>query len=138
MAATATYMPAQGTRRWPATTASGADIYRELDDQAGLTQALVNLGYAHHQLGDFDEATAVYQQTAGMCHAIGHSRGEAEALILLGDSHEAAGDLRAAGNAWRQALKILGDKYHTQADRVRAKLSELPADAVQRRRDVRP
>jgi hypothetical protein len=48
----------------------------------------------------------------------------------VGDTHHAAGDLDAAGTAWRRALTVLDDLAHPDADQVRAKLDALPAPAA--------
>jgi hypothetical protein len=52
---------------------------------------------------------------------------EADALICLGDTREAAGDLAQAREAWQQAVTILEDLQHPQAGQVRAKLANAHA-----------
>jgi predicted negative regulator of RcsB-dependent stress response len=44
-------------------------------------------------------------------------------LVSLGDSYEAAGDTQAARDAWQQALAILDDLQHPDAERIRGKAS---------------
>ncbi|HLH60030.1 MAG TPA: hypothetical protein VKV33_12860 [Streptosporangiaceae bacterium] len=48
------------------------------------------------------------------------------ALTRLGDSYQAIGDHRAAGDAWSQALAILRLLHDPAAGHVRARLSLLP------------
>jgi hypothetical protein len=47
---------------------------------------------------------------------------EATVLAHLGDSRHAVGQLRQARDTWQQALAILEDIQHADADQVRAKL----------------
>jgi hypothetical protein len=47
---------------------------------------------------------------------------EAETLTHLGDTHQTAGRPREAASAWRQALAILDDLRHANAEQVRSKL----------------
>lgn len=47
----------------------------------------------------------------------------ADTLDRLGDAHAAAADLPAARNAWQQALDILDDLGHHDAERLQAKLA---------------
>jgi hypothetical protein len=53
------------------------------------------------------------------------------AIVLdhLGDTRHGAGDPRAARGAWQQALAILDDIHHPDAETIRAKLSRLPSPA---------
>jgi hypothetical protein len=50
---------------------------------------------------------------------------ESDTLTHLGDTHLAVGDPDAARAAWRQALTILDDLDHPDAQNVRAKLHHL-------------
>ncbi|MFB9927971.1 hypothetical protein ACFORO_19870 [Amycolatopsis halotolerans] len=47
-------------------------------------------------------------------------------FIRLGDTHQAAGDTRAAHRCWRQALLVLDDLHHPDADALRARRAEHP------------
>ena len=68
-----------------------------------------SLGYAHHHLGHHTQAVDCYQ------HALTLSRD-------LGDRYHAAGTPDAARTAWTDALSILTDLEHPDADTIRAKL----------------
>ena len=48
----------------------------------------------------------------------------AETLVYVGDAHRADGNLPAARQAWTQALAILDDMHHPDAERLRAKLHQ--------------
>ena len=82
-----------------------------------------SLGYAEHHLGNFAEAVACYQRALSISRESGDRYHEAEALTHLGDTHQAAGELAQAREAWQQALAILDDLQHPDADQVRAKLA---------------
>jgi hypothetical protein len=47
---------------------------------------------------------------------------EGHVLAIVGDTHDALGDRGAAETAWRQALTVLDDLHHPDADQLRAKL----------------
>ena len=60
---------------------------------------------------------------------------EAMARTHLGDTHHAAGDARAARDAWQNALAVLGEVDHPAAQKVRAKIAMLAATSAARRLD---
>jgi hypothetical protein len=66
---------------------------------------------------------------------LGDLWGQAYCLINVGDAHDEAGDLRAARETWQQALEMLGDLQHPDADRVRARLHDTAdlADSMDER-----
>ncbi len=94
-----------------------------------------SLGYAHHLLGHHELATAHYQQSLTLKRELGDRHGQATTLSHLGDTHYATGDLKAARDAWQQALDALdhlslacgagvGAGY-PEVGEVRAKLADL-------------
>jgi tetratricopeptide (TPR) repeat protein len=104
-----------------------------LSRKAGMRPAeadtLDSLGYAHHHLGRHAEAIACYQQAVDIARQTGNRYPRAEALSHLGDAHQATGNLEAARTAWREALPILDDLQHPDAEQVRAKLHAAEAAA---------
>jgi hypothetical protein len=56
---------------------------------------------------------------------LGYRYGEAFTLTNLGDTHHAAGHPHAARTAWQQALTILDQLDHPDAEQVRTKLAAL-------------
>ncbi|HXW45769.1 MAG TPA: BTAD domain-containing putative transcriptional regulator [Streptosporangiaceae bacterium] len=98
------------------------DAYRQVGGAAGQADAWDNLGHAFFELGEYRQAVHSHQQAAAMSEAAGHRRGQVHSLIRLGDAHRAAGDSAAARASWRQALDLLGDLHHPDADRIRADL----------------
>ena len=90
-----------------------------------------SLGYAEQHLGNLTEAAECYQRALGIARETGERSLEAEALTHLGDARHTAGDLARAQEAWRQALVILDDVQHPDADQVRAKLDGMADHASQ-------
>jgi DNA-binding SARP family transcriptional activator/tetratricopeptide (TPR) repeat protein len=99
--------------------------HQRAGDPAGGASALDSLGYAHHHLGHHLHAVACYQRALELRRTLGNRYAEATVLAHLGDTWRAAGDLKEASRAWRQALAILDDLRHPDATRVRAELTRL-------------
>ncbi|WP_181871002.1 tetratricopeptide repeat protein [Sphaerisporangium album] len=104
-------------------------LHQALGNSPGEARAWDSLGYAHHHLGDHDEAVTCYRRSLEHYRQGGDRYGEAETLIHLGDAHHAAGAPDAASQAWRDALVILDDLGHSDAEEVRAKLRGLSQPA---------
>jgi tetratricopeptide (TPR) repeat protein len=81
-----------------------------------------SLGYVEHQLGHHRDAADCYQSALSLFRELGDRFNEAEILTHLGDALHAAGDQQEARAAWQQALVILDDLHHPDADQIRAKL----------------
>lgn len=102
----------------------------------GEANTLGSLGYAHHLLGQHDQAIDHLQQAAAVGLEVGDRHTQASYLNSLGDALHAAGNRDAACDAWRQALNILdqlgvvragiGPGY-PDADAISAKLHRLDA-----------
>ena len=101
------------------------DLFQDLGNQEATASTLDSLGYAHQQLGNHADAMACYQRAIQTHREIGSRLGLAETLGHLGDTHLAAGNPAEARTAWVEALAILDDLGHPDADRVRDKLSDL-------------
>jgi DNA-binding SARP family transcriptional activator/tetratricopeptide (TPR) repeat protein len=102
--------------------------FNELGNRQGMAHALDSVGYAFHFLGQGDQAIAYYKQSLDAFREYGDRCSEADTLIHLGETHHANGNPRAARSAWQEALSILIDLHHTDASRVRAKLTSLGTD----------
>jgi tetratricopeptide (TPR) repeat protein len=86
---------------------------------------LDSLGYAHHHLGHHQQAIAYYQRALDLRRDLGVRYFEAETLTHLGDTHHAAANIKAARDAWQDALTILEELDHLDADQVRTRLHDL-------------
>jgi tetratricopeptide (TPR) repeat protein len=100
-------------------------LHRELGDRYGEAAALDSLGYAHHHLGRHREAADCFERSLVLVRDLGDRYYEAVVLTHLGDVHHAAGQAARAGKVWRQALSILDELDHPDADQVRANLRDL-------------
>jgi DNA-binding SARP family transcriptional activator/tetratricopeptide (TPR) repeat protein len=96
-------------------------LHRELASP-GEPHTWDTLGYIEHQLGRYGEAANCYQNALAIFREQRYRFYQAQTLTHLGDTHHAADDRRQARDAWRQALDILDDLRHPDADQVRAKL----------------
>jgi DNA-binding SARP family transcriptional activator len=103
-------------------------IFRELDIRLGQSATLDSLGYIHHQLGEYAEAISCFRGALSIDGAAGDRRTQAEILIHLGDSQLATGNQQEARAAWQEALSIVEAIHGPDPDRVRSRLSQIPAD----------
>jgi DNA-binding SARP family transcriptional activator/tetratricopeptide (TPR) repeat protein len=84
-----------------------------------------SLGYVHSHLGDYPQATRSYLRAISFFRDLGARYQCAKSLGHLGDAHLDAGATEAARDAWQQALAILCDLNHPDADQPRRKLRQL-------------
>jgi DNA-binding SARP family transcriptional activator len=82
-----------------------------------------SLGYAEHHLGNLAGAAACYEHALIRHREAGARFDEADTLTHLGDTRHAAAEWTQARQAWQQALAILDDLQHPDADSVRARLA---------------
>jgi tetratricopeptide (TPR) repeat protein len=114
---------------------AGPHLHQQLNDHHGQARAWDSLGYARHHLGQHTEAIDCYQHAVNLYGNLGDRHGEADSLTHLGDTHHAAGHPEAADHTWRQALAILDEMQHPDADTVRI---HLRSAGSQPRNEFRP
>jgi tetratricopeptide (TPR) repeat protein len=91
----------------------------------GEAAAWDSLGYSHHRLGNLRRSIECYRRSLDLYreaddrYDLGRGRRE------LGDVYAEAGDRDAARDAWQQALHVLDELGHPEADDVRQKLAGL-------------
>jgi DNA-binding SARP family transcriptional activator/tetratricopeptide (TPR) repeat protein len=93
-----------------------------LGDRTGTADAWDCLGRAHHRLGDSRQATACYRRALVLYRDLGDRYYEADTLARLGDAHHVAGAVGPARQARLDALDILTQLGHSDADRLQSKL----------------
>jgi tetratricopeptide (TPR) repeat protein len=98
------------------------DLFEALDDQQGQANAWDSLGYAHDHLGHHERAIACYQYAVSLNRDLGVRYSEAESLNHLGDAYHSTSDLASAHEAWQDALAILEDLNHPEAEQIRNKI----------------
>ncbi|GAA2149878.1 AfsR/SARP family transcriptional regulator [Glycomyces algeriensis] len=101
-------------------------ILERIGDRHSQAATLDSLGYAHHQLGGYDRALAYFGAALDLYREIGGARGEALVLGSLAETRYAIGDIAGARRTWRESLRLFELLGHRDADKVRARLAELP------------
>jgi tetratricopeptide (TPR) repeat protein/transcriptional regulator with XRE-family HTH domain len=99
------------------------ELCQELDDRLGEAAAWDSLGYAHRHLGHHRLALTCSARAIDLTEQLGERYRRAGALINAGDTHLAAADPLPARRAWREALAILDELHHPDAELVRRKLA---------------
>lgn len=95
------------------------ELQHHLDDAMGQAHTLDSLGFAYRHLGDPERAVDCYQEALELCRAYGARGVEAEMLVHLGDACHAMGDRVGSRKAWSQALAVLEELEHPEAEHVR-------------------
>ncbi|WP_030863177.1 AfsR/SARP family transcriptional regulator [Streptomyces sp. NRRL S-37] len=83
------------------------------------------LGTVHRRLHRYDEAVEHYHQALKTHRDIGNRWGEGHTLGNLGDAQLGAGESEAARGSWLEALAILSECDHADAEKVRERLARL-------------
>ena len=102
------------------------ELHRAVGGRHGEADTWDSLGVAHHNLGEYQRAVACYRNALDLYRQLGARHPQADTFIRLGDTHQDAGDVDAARRTWQQALPILDDLHHPDADILRARLAEPP------------
>jgi tetratricopeptide (TPR) repeat protein len=100
-------------------------LHQETGDRPEEGATWATLGHAHLGLADHARSAICYRHAVEIFRDVGDLYREAFCLSSLGDTHHAAGDTQAATAVWRQALIMLDDLRHPDAERVRSKLARL-------------
>ena len=85
---------------------------------------------AYYQLGDYVQAASCFEEAVRLFGQFGDRCGQAWALAHLGDARFAVGCPETAREAWQQALAVLDDLRHPDAEPVRTKLRQLDTGEV--------
>ena len=100
-------------------------LFQELDDPQGQANTWDSLACTHLHLGHHDQAIVCCLRAIALFRDNGDRHTEAVILTNMGDIQHATGDADAAGKAWQQALTILDELDHPDADHVKARLQQL-------------
>ncbi|HEX3786331.1 MAG TPA: tetratricopeptide repeat protein [Pseudonocardiaceae bacterium] len=100
-------------------------LFEQLGDRYGLADTWHSVGYAQQHLGDHAEAAASYLRARDYYHGLGVRYGEADALECLGETYAVLGNVESARVALTQAVAILDELDHPDAERARDKLHNL-------------
>jgi tetratricopeptide (TPR) repeat protein len=107
-------------------------MYRGRGDPLNEAATWDSLGYSLLHLGRLDEAISCLRTAVGLIEALRTGYYQTTMLVHLGDAYYAARQRPQARQAWQEALAILEDLNHSDADQVRARLDgeEPPVPGV--------
>ena len=109
-------------------------MYRGRGDPLNEAATWDSLGYSLLHLGRLDEAISCLRTAVGLIESLRTGYYLTTMLVHLGDAYHAAGEPDHARQAWQEALAILEDLNHSDADQVRARLDgegpPLPGTSV--------
>ncbi len=107
-------------------------MYRGRGDPLNEAATWDSLGYSLLHLGRLEEAISCLRTAVGLIEVLRTGYYQTAMLVHLGDAYHAAGQLPQARQAWQEALAILEDLSHSDADQVRARLDgeEPPVPGV--------
>ena len=94
-------------------------------DPLNEAATLDSIGYALTHLGRPAEAITFLRKAAGMIKEMRAPYWQVDVLVHLGDACQAGGEPEQCRHAWQEALAIMDDVHHPDADQVRAKLAGL-------------
>ncbi|MDQ3789712.1 MAG: tetratricopeptide repeat protein, partial [Actinomycetota bacterium] len=100
------------------------DLLETTGDVLATASVLHSVAYLHQCLDRPDEALAAYERALALFREAGDRYNTGESLHRIGEVH-ARTDPSSARAAWQEALAILAELDHPDADEVRAKLAEL-------------
>lgn len=94
-------------------------------DPLNEAATLDSIGYALTHLGRPAEALTFLRRAARMIKEVRAPYWQVDVLVHLGDACQAGGEPEQCRHAWQEALAIMDDLHHPDADQVRAKLAGL-------------
>ncbi|WP_416969867.1 AfsR/SARP family transcriptional regulator [Streptomyces sp. 4F14] len=97
-------------------------LHQRIGDANGEAAAWDSLGYARHHMGHHEEALRCYERALTLYQHMNDRYLEADTLLHMGDTHEARGSRTASLPLWREAVRILDELGHPEAEQARARL----------------
>lgn len=98
------------------------ELYVRLDHVEGQADVLLTIGDIERDLGDQDKAVLSYRRSRDLDRMLGDRYWEAMALERLGEVQRVTEEAASAEKSLREALTILEDLRHPDADRLRGKV----------------
>jgi predicted ATPase/DNA-binding SARP family transcriptional activator len=95
--------------------AASMAYFQETNDQWGIAQVMLRLGWLARERGNYPEARRIFNESLALRRAIGDSWSEASLLIDLGELVHHVGEYAEARGHYEASLKIareLGDRYN--------------------------
>lgn len=103
-------------------------IARRLTNHANEIRGLNELGRIRRAAAEPDDALLQHTSALAMARDIGYPIEEARALDGIAAAHHDLGDHHLARERWREALALYANLGAPEADEVRMRLDELPAN----------
>ncbi|WP_079190866.1 AfsR/SARP family transcriptional regulator [Streptomyces acidiscabies] len=122
-----TYILHGAYRQAVAECTRAVSLHQRSGDTNGEAAAWDSLGYAHHHMGQHQEALRCYERALKLYQRMNDRYLEADTLLHMGDTHEARGSRTASVPLWREAVRILDELGHPEAEQARARLRSEPA-----------
>jgi tetratricopeptide (TPR) repeat protein/transcriptional regulator with XRE-family HTH domain len=94
----------------------------ETGDRRAQAETWDSLGVVYQHTGNAGQAISCYQRSLALHRLLADRYQITQLLTHLGDAQRSTGDIDASRNAWTEALDILDDLGHPDADHVRARL----------------
>ncbi|GAA1407083.1 AfsR/SARP family transcriptional regulator [Catellatospora coxensis] len=111
--------------------AEALTLHQEVGDLAGQWETWDSLGHAHLHLGNHEQAVLGFGNALDLVRQTRDRYWEAFIVDHLADAQLALGEAGTADGLWRDALRIMEELAHPDAERIRAKLRPLDTDAAQ-------
>jgi tetratricopeptide (TPR) repeat protein len=98
------------------------NLQRKLGDRYGEVDTWDSLGYSYYHLGDHTQSADCYQHAIDLFGEVGDRYNQARTLIRFGEVQHANGDTGTGHRTWQDALQILEQLAHPDAEELRARL----------------
>jgi DNA-binding SARP family transcriptional activator/tetratricopeptide (TPR) repeat protein len=99
--------------------------FTDVDDRIGRADTLSGLGGTRQRLGDYTRAVTDYREALDLYRELGDRYYQAVVLAHLAETYHAAGQRDPAGDASRQARRLLDGLDNGDPEQVRSKLRHL-------------
>ncbi|MCW3818805.1 tetratricopeptide repeat protein [Micromonospora sp. DR5-3] len=100
-------------------------LLAEVGHRRGEAAAWDTLGSVRSALAQPDLAVAAYRRAAELREQVGDRYQQAQTLVRLGGVHADTGDRQAAQDVWRNALALLTEMQHPEAETVTGLLAKV-------------
>jgi tetratricopeptide (TPR) repeat protein len=103
---------------------------QEFEDQCSEACTWHSLGFIYQRLRRHQRAIACYVRSLELTRELADRFNEADTLSSLGDVYHEAGNVAAARQAWRYALRIFEEIEHPDAEQVRDRLRSFHGSSL--------
>jgi len=116
------------------------EVFREVDDQVGLSQLYINMGSVYKKKGALERARKCYRRSMELSQSLGRQEGIAQVCVCLADIESKKGSDQQVRQLYKKALALYRDiedkegianvlyhwgRYENRNGEVRSSLSHL-------------